>query len=111
MHRQPTPFVCHLFVCVNDRRGGGKSCADGVGSSLKDLLKQGVAARGWAGRVRVSQTGCMGLCARGPNVMAHPQGWWFSGVGRDDIPAILDAVAREVPEASAGPSGGTPPSS
>lgn len=93
MQRQATPFACHVFVCINDRKGERRSCADGVGSQLKDLLKAGVEHRGWAGRVRVSQTGCLGLCARGPNVMIHPQGVWFSAVTPADIPAVLDAVA------------------
>ncbi len=97
MQRQTTPYVCHLFVCVNDRGGSSKSCADGVGTSLKDALKSGVEERGWRGRVRVSHSGCMGLCARGPNVMLHPDGVWFSGVAPSDIPAILDEVARRHP--------------
>ena len=99
MQRQPTPFVCHIFVCANDRRGERKSCADGVGLRLKDMLKECVEERGWSGRVRVSHTGCLGLCARGPNVMLHPQGVWFSTVLPEDIPAIVDAVAAALPPA------------
>lgn len=94
MQRQRTPFVAHVFVCVNERDDGSKSCGDGLGSSLKDLLKAGVEARGWKGRVRVSSTGCMGLCARGPNAMIHPQGVWFAGVAAADVSAILDEVGR-----------------
>ncbi len=93
MQRQATPFVCHVWVCVNDRKGSRKSCADGVGASLKDALKEGVERRGWTGRVRVSHTGCMGLCPRGPNVMIHPQGSWFSEVTGSDVDGILDAIA------------------
>lgn len=96
MQRQGTPFVAHVFVCVNERDDGSKSCGDGLGSTLKDLLKAGVEARGWKGRVRVSHTGCMGLCARGPNVMIHPQGVWFAGVSPEDVPAILDEVGRRL---------------
>ncbi len=96
MQRQGTPFVAHVFVCVNERTDGSKSCGDGLGLNLKDLLKAGVEARGWKGRVRVSHTGCMGLCARGPNVMVQPQGVWFSGVAPEDVPAILDEVGRHL---------------
>ena len=94
MQRQATPYVAHVFVCVNDRKDGSKCCGDGLGMTLKDLLKAGVEARGWKGRVRVSHSGCMGLCARGPNVMVQPQGAWFSAVTPDDVPAILDEVQR-----------------
>jgi len=93
MQRQAPPYVCHLFVCGNDRHGTRPSCADaGAGPALKDALKAGVEVRGWAGRVRVSQSGCQGLCACGPNVMLHPQGLWFNGATPADAGAILECV-------------------
>jgi len=94
MNRQPSPYRCHIFVCANDRRGADQSCADGgVGPALKAELKAAVKARGWEGSVRVSTSGCMGLCRRGSNVMLYPQGLWFSAVTLADAPALLDAVA------------------
>lgn len=97
MQRQASPFVCHVWICVNDRSGRSKSCADGLGMALKDDFKAAVEARGWKGRVRVSHSGCMGLCARGPNVMIEPDAIWFGGVSPGDIPDILDEVARRHP--------------
>lgn len=92
MNESASPFVCHIFVCVNDRHGERKSCADGQGAALKDRLKDEVAGRGWKGRVRVSQCGCMGLCEKGPNVMLYPQRVWFSAVAPEDAGAILQKV-------------------
>ncbi len=92
MQGQPAPYAAHIWVCVNERADGSKACGNGLGMTLKDLLKAGVAQRGWKGRVRVSHSGCMGLCARGPNVMIHPAGRWFSNVTPADVPAILDEV-------------------
>ena len=92
MNEQKTPYVCHIFVCTNDRHGENKSCADGKSQGLKDRLKELVAQRGWKPRVRVSTSGCMGLCQRGPNVMIHPQGLWFSEVTADSVDEILKAV-------------------
>ena len=94
MNRQQSPYVCHVFLCVNDRQGARKSCADGGSNAeLKNRLKEQVDARGWKGRVRVSTSGCMGLCAKGPNVMIYPQGLWFSGVTLDDTDQILETVS------------------
>lgn len=93
MKENQSPYGCHVLVCVNDRQGARKSCADGQSVALKDRLKEEVEKRGWRGRVRVSQTGCLGLCNRGPNVMLYPQGIWFEGVAPDDAPAILQKVA------------------
>ena len=95
MNRQNSPYVCHVFVCVNDRKGERKSCADGQGGlAIKELLKNEAAKRGWGGRVRVSQCGCMGLCQKGPNVMLYPQGIWFSEVAPALAPDILDVIEK-----------------
>ena len=84
-----SPFVCHVFVCTNDRLGKKKSCADGNSPAVRKALKQAISDRGWKGRVRVSQSGCLGLCAKGPNVMIYPQKIWFSDVSTDDVDLII----------------------
>jgi (2Fe-2S) ferredoxin len=94
-----SPYVCHLFVCVNDRGGERKSCADGNSPAIKKLLKEKVAQRGWRPHVRVSHCGCMGLCADGPNIVLYPQKIWFSDVCDDDIEEILAAVQKILKQA------------
>lgn len=87
-----SPYTCHIFVCVNDRHGQRKSCADGDNPAIRKSLKEEVAKRGWRPQVRVSQCGCMGLCADGPNVIVYPQQIWFADVSNDDVHTILTAV-------------------
>lgn len=94
MNASPSPYRCHLFICINDRRGERKSCADGGSPAIRDYLKAQVEQRGWKGRVRVSPSGCLGLCERGPNVMIYPQGLWFSAVTLADADGILQKVAE-----------------
>lgn len=89
-----SPYFLHVFVCTNDRAGERKSCADGESRLLKARLKEAVASKGWTGRVRVSESGCLGVCAEGPNVMIYPQKLWFSGVAPDDVEAIVSAIER-----------------
>ena len=87
-----SPYACHIFVCVNDRHGKRKSCADGNTPAIRKTLKDEVAKRGWRPQVRVSQCGCMGLCADGPNVILYPQKRWYTAVTDDDVDSILSAV-------------------
>ena len=87
-----SPFVCHVFVCTNDRQGKRKSCADGDSQAVRSALKQIAVDRGWKPRVRVSQSGCLGLCTSGPNVLIYPQKVWFSEVGLEDVDKIAAAV-------------------
>ena len=88
-NRNESPYVAHVFVCTNDRGGARKSCADNNSVSVKALLKEAVNDRGWKGRVRISSSGCMGLCAQGSNVMIYPQKIWLSAVTSEHVDAIL----------------------
>ena len=93
MKTSSTPYLCHIFVCSNVRdKPDNPGCGAVGGGELKAKLKAEVKARGWKGKVRVSTTGCMGLCAQGPNVLLHPQGIHYSAVTENDLPAILDSI-------------------
>lgn len=94
MQKQLSPYLCHIFVCSNVRENNpdNPGCGTKGGGALKDRLKTAVNARGWKGKVRVSSTGCLGLCTHGPNVLLHPQGIHFSNVTENDLPIILDSI-------------------
>jgi len=96
MNKQPTPYLCHIFVCTNTRenRPDNPGCGAKGGGDLKATLKQEISERGWKGKVRVSTTGCMGLCGSGPNVLLHPQGIHFSAVTADDLETVLKPVSE-----------------
>lgn len=100
MNKQPTPYLCHIFVCTNIRETNPENpgCGAKGGGALKDKLKTAVNARGWKGKVRVSTSGCMGLCGSGPNVVLYPQGIHFSAVSEADLPAILDTIDQLLPQ-------------
>jgi (2Fe-2S) ferredoxin len=90
--RNESPFKCHVFICTNDRKGKRKSCADNNSAQIRNVLKEEVSNRGWKPQVRVSQCGCMGLCANGPNVILYPQKIWFSEVSENDVSEVIEAV-------------------
>lgn len=87
-----SPFICHIFVCTFDREGKKNSCADSNSPELRKTLKAEVADRGWKKRVRVSQSGCLGACDKGPVVIIYPQDIWFSEVSAVDVGLILSKV-------------------
>jgi len=98
MKEQPTPYKCHVFVCTNTRENNPENpgCGAKDGKFLKSKLKAAVHTRGWTGKVRVSTTGCLGLCTQGPNVLLQPQGIWFSSVTEPDLENILGVVGKFV---------------
>lgn len=94
MNKEPAPYLCHIFVCANVRGNNpdNPGCGTKGGAELKDLLKEEVASRGLKGSVRVSTSGCMGLCGTGPNVLLYPQGIHFSDVTAADLPEIFNTI-------------------
>jgi len=51
--------------------------------------------------VRISQSGCLGLCAKGPNVILYPQKIWFSEVRGGDVDDILAKIGEILGETGA----------
>ncbi len=96
MTKKETPYKCHLFVCTKSRGGIRKSCGDHTNPELKAILKDEVKNRGWKGIVRVSDSGCLGVCPAGPNVMIYPQKIWLDDVRLDDVPEILRIVEQVI---------------
>jgi len=88
------PYQCHVFVCVNDRRGAQQSCADGNSVRIRLRLKAAAEKKWPTDVVRVSQSLCMGLCQYGPNVIIYPQNIWFAYVKLDDIDSIISEIEK-----------------
>ncbi|MBT4291000.1 MAG: (2Fe-2S) ferredoxin domain-containing protein [Deltaproteobacteria bacterium] len=89
-----SPYISHVFVCINDRGGEKKSCADNNSKLIKAKLKDIVNDRGWKGKIRISTSGCMGVCVNGPIVMIYPQKIMFSEVSSENIDEIVSTVER-----------------
>ncbi|MCM8814113.1 MAG: (2Fe-2S) ferredoxin domain-containing protein [Candidatus Omnitrophica bacterium] len=92
MQERKSPYVCHVFVCTNDRAGVRKSCADGASVTLHRQLKERIASAGLQELVRVSSTACQGQCEHGPNVMIYPQGIWFSDATPNNSDEIIGKI-------------------
>ncbi len=86
------PYISHVFVCTNDRERERKSCADENSVLIKSKLKEIVNQRGWKGKIRISTSGCMGVCVNGPIVMIYPQKIMFTEVFPDGIDEIVSTI-------------------
>ncbi len=96
--QKESPYACHVFVCTNDRGGERRSCGDNNSPLVRKRLKEEVKTRGWDQQVRISQSGCMGLCGLGPNVILYPQKIWFSEVFEDDLGMIISSIEKIINE-------------
>ncbi len=84
-------FEKYIFVCENERADG--VCCAPAGVAIREKLKERVKEMGLADRVRVSRSGCLDVCAEGPNVLLMPDNIWFKHVVASDVEEILSHVA------------------
>ena len=83
------PYEILILVCTNLRTDGRESCGARDSSWLHQELKRRVKEAKLPVRVRVSQSGCLDLCAFGPNVLVYPEGRLYSAVRPEDVDSIL----------------------
>ena len=82
----------HLFVCVNERPPDNpKGCCSAKASrQVRELLKEGLQARGLSRHVRSSTAGCLDACASGATVVIYPEGVWYGGVTVAELEDIIE---------------------
>lgn len=91
MEKSEPRFSKYLFVCGNRREMG--VCCGAAGEALRERLKRRVAEMGLAAKIRVSRSGCLDVCALGPNVLLMPDNVWFKHVRLEDAEEIVRAAA------------------
>jgi len=79
------PFERHVFVCTH-----GEYCPYDGSVEVHRLLKEGAAARGLKGRVRINKAGCFDQCGNGPMVVVYPENVWYGAVTQDKARRILE---------------------
>lgn len=86
------PFQRHIFVCVNERPPDNpKGCCLAKGSQqVRDLLKDGLRARGIHKIVRANSAGCLDACETGVSIVIYPEGIWYGGVTTADVEEIIE---------------------
>lgn len=82
----------HVFVCINERPPGHpKGCCLEKGSAeVRDMLKAELHKRGLAPIVRANNSGCLDACAFGISMVIYPEGIWYGGVKKEDVPEIVE---------------------
>src|SRR3989344_5226902 len=86
--RQPY-YEKHVLVCLNER-GSANSCTLRGSEPIHRALKAFVSENNAYDKVRVTRTGCNDLCEVGPVVGIYPDNVWYTEVGLEDVPKIIE---------------------
>jgi len=89
------PFRYHVFICDQQKPEGVLCCSARGSTKVIEALRREVAARGLTDQVQITTCGSLGLCERGPNMVVYPEGVWYSGVGLEEVPEIVQSHFQE----------------
>ena len=74
----------HVFVCVNCRDSGRKSCGE-TGLQIRTKL---VTLSKDDKHVRVNKSGCLDMCKKGPAIAIYPKNIWYKEIKIEDCDEI-----------------------
>lgn len=57
-------------------------------------LRKVTKARNLKGKIRMVRSGCLDVCAFGPNMMIWPEGLWYMKVTKADVPQIVEQYMK-----------------
>lgn len=82
----------HVFVCASCRLNGQIKgfCASKDAAAIIGRFMEELDDRELSGEVMVTNTGCFGVCDKGPIVVVYPEGIWYKGVTEDDVERIVE---------------------
>jgi (2Fe-2S) ferredoxin len=84
--------IKHIFVCTSSRMTGvakgfchTKGALEIIQRFTEKLEEENITD------VMVSNTGCFGICEKGPIVAVYPDNVWYGSVSADDVDEIVES--------------------
>jgi NADH:ubiquinone oxidoreductase subunit F (NADH-binding)/(2Fe-2S) ferredoxin/Pyruvate/2-oxoacid:ferredoxin oxidoreductase delta subunit len=82
-HERKTEVQRNVLVC------GGTGCTAGNSRKVYERFRELIEQNGLSEKVTVIQTGCFGLCQRGPIVAVYPDTVFYAHVKKEDVDTIV----------------------
>ena len=82
----------HIFICVNEREPANpkRSCGLCGGWDIRMEFVRLINQHGLKGKVRANKTGCLDACELGPALVIYPNGYWYTGVKKENVKTIFE---------------------
>lgn len=83
----------HVFVCTSCRINGMQKgfCYSKDSVDIVQRFMEEVDDRDLSSDVMITNTGCFGICDKGPVVVVYPEGTWYGNVTPDDVEEIVES--------------------
>lgn len=82
----------HILVCTSSRMNGVQKgyCHSKQSVELIAKFMEIIEEEELGSEVFISNTGCFGICEKGPIVVIYPDNVWYGSVSPDDAEAIIE---------------------
>ncbi|MHB8127486.1 MAG: 2Fe-2S ferredoxin [Mobilitalea sp.] len=82
----------HIFVCTSCRINGqqkGFCFSKGSVDILQKFLEE-IEDNDLSSEVMVTNTGCFGICEKGPIAVVYPEGIWYGNLTEENVEKIIE---------------------
>ena len=82
----------HIFVCTSCRINGVLKgfCFSKDSVDIVQKFMEGVDERDLSSDVMITNTGCFGICEKGPVAVVYPEGIWYGNLTEEDVDTIIE---------------------
>ncbi len=82
----------HIFVCTSCRINGVQKgfCFSKDSVDIVQKFMEEAGDRDLSGDVMITNTGCFGICDKGPVAVVYPEGIWYGNLTEDDVETIME---------------------
>jgi (2Fe-2S) ferredoxin len=83
----------HIFICTSSRHNGQQKgfCHAQAGVDVLMKFMEEIEMREMGGEVFINNTGCFGICEKGPIVVIYPDNVWYKSVTPEDVAEIVES--------------------
>lgn len=83
----------HIFVCTSSRLTGQLKgfCNSKSSNNILQAFIEAVEEEELTEDVLVTNTGCLGICSKGPIAIVYPENVWYKELTVDDVAEIIES--------------------
>jgi (2Fe-2S) ferredoxin len=82
----------HIFVCTSCRINGQQKglCYSKDSVDIVQKFMEEIEEYDLSGDVMVTNTGCFGICEKGPIAVVYPEGIWYGNLTEESVEKIVE---------------------
>lgn len=82
----------HIFVCTSCRINGVQKgfCYSKDSVDIVRKFMESIDERDLSSDVMITNTGCFGICEKGPVAVVYPEGIWYGNITEEDVDTIIE---------------------